>query len=420
MPYKKFVLPNGLRIVFERIPYVQSVSVGLWIAAGARHEGPNINGMSHFIEHMVFKGTTRRSARAIAEEIDNVGGHLNAFTGKECTCYYVKVLNRRVELAFDILSDMLFHSKFSKSDIAKEKNVVYEEINMYEDSPEEIVHDIYASNVFRSHALGYPILGKRETVRKINRENMLKYLRGHYRPDNTVISIAGNVRHEEIEVLAAKYFADWEYEAIDTTDTGRPSMSFGYNIKQRDTEQVHFCMGFKGLDQRDKKLYPFLALINLLGGGMSSRLFQKVREELGLVYSIFTYPATYSDVGLMTIYAGTNPAQLERVIQTIYDELRDVKNNGIKKSELLRVKEQMKGNYMLGMEGTGSRMSSMGKSELLLGRIFSQEETLKDIDKISMEDFREIIDRVLDFENMAITVLGNVDENTERLLEMVV
>lgn len=420
MCYKKLVLPNGLRIVFEEIPYVQSVSVGVWIAAGARHEQPDINGMSHFIEHMVFKGTAKRSARAIAEEIDNVGGHLNAFTGKECTCYYIKVLNKQMELAFDILSDMLFCSKFSKRDINKEKNVIYEEINMYEDSPEELIHDIHASKVFRGHPLGYPILGDTETVKRMKRKDMLNYLQSNYRPDNTVISVAGNVKYREIEKLADKYFSEWGGKNPDTTNTGRPALSFGYNTKQRDTEQVHFCMGFKGVDQRDEKLYPFLALNNLLGGGMSSRLFQKVREELGLVYSIFTYPATYSDVGLMTIYAGTNPARLQRVMQTIYDELKDIKGKGIKESELSRVKEQMKGNYMLGMEGTGSRMSSMGKSELLLGRIFSQEETLKSIDNISMEDLKDMIDKVLDFDSIAITVLGNVDENTERLLGMVI
>ncbi|MDD2573146.1 MAG: pitrilysin family protein [Bacillota bacterium] len=420
MQYKKKVLPNGLRIIFEEIPYVQSVSIGVWIAAGARNEQPEVNGISHFIEHMAFKGTKRRSARAIAEEIDNVGGQLNAFTGKECTCYYAKVLNRQMELAFDILSDMLFDSKFSQSEIDKEKNVVFEEISMYEDSPEEIIHDIYASNVFRGHPLGYPVLGDINTVKGIDRKDILAFLKANYRPDNTVISVAGNVKQKDIERLAAKYFSDWGEKSPVTADSDRPVLKFEYNVKQKDTEQVHFCMGFKGLNQKDEKLYSFLALNNLLGGGMSSRLFQRVREELGLVYSIYVYPATYSDVGLMTVYAGTNPAQLEKVIQTILGELKDLKKNGIRKEELLRVKEQMKGNYILGMEGTGSRMSSMGKSELLLGKIFSQQETLKNIDLVDMEDLREMIDYVIDFQNIAITVLGSADEKIKELQGMIV
>lgn len=420
MQYKKMVLPNGLRILYEEILYVQSVSIGVWIAAGARNEQPGINGVSHFIEHMAFKGTNRRSAKAIAEEIDNVGGQLNAFTGKECTCYYAKVLNQQMELAFDILSDMLFNSEFSETEIDKEKNVVYEEISMYEDNPEEMVHDIYASNVFRGHPLGYPVLGDIDTVKGIGRKDIFGFLRANYRPDNTVISVAGNVNQKEIERLAAKYFSDWGERSPDAEQPVRPVLNFEYNLKQKDTEQVHFCMGFRGLNQKNEKLYSFLALNNLLGGGMSSRLFQRVREELGLVYSIYTYPATYSDIGLMTIYAGTNPAQFERVIQTILDELKDLKKNGVKKEELSRVKEQMKGNYILGMEGTGSRMSSMGKSELLLGRVFSQEETLKSIDSVSMEDIRAMIDYVIDFENIAVTVLGSVDKKAKELQGMMV
>lgn len=409
MQYKKMILPNGLRIIFEEIPYVQSVSIGVWIEAGTRNEKSECNGISHFIEHMAFKGTSRRSARDIAEEIDNIGGQLNAFTGKECTCFYAKVLNKQMELAFDILSDMLFNSEFADIEIEKEKNVIIEEINMYEDTPEEIIHDIYASNVFRGHSLGYPVLGDHHTVKGITRKDILRFLKANYRPDNTVISVAGNVKFKDIEKYVLKYFSEWGDKSRTVLPAARPSINFEYKVKRKDTEQVHFCMGFQGLSQRDEKLYSFLALNNLLGGGMSSRLFQKVREELGLVYSIYSYPATYRDVGLMTIYAGTNQSQLNTVIQTVLGELEDLKENGVPRNELYRVKEQMKGNYILGMEGTGSRMSSMGKAELLLGRVYSQQEILDNIEAINMDGMNEMIDEIIDFKKLAVTILGNVD-----------
>ena len=319
-----------------------------------------------------------------------------------------------------IFCRICFCSEFSDLEIDKEKNVICEEINMYEDTPEEIVHDIYASNVFKHHPLGFPVLGDLETVMTIKRSDMLEYLRKNYRPDNTVISVAGNVKYKDIEKLALKYFSDWGDRDNKSISTAAPSLTFECNIKQKDTEQVHFCLGFKGLDQKDQKLYSFLALNNLLGGGMSSRLFQRVREELGLVYSIYSYPSTYRDVGLMTIYAGTSASQLERVIETITGELKDLKKNGVTAEELLRVKEQMKGNFILSMEGTGSRMSSMGKSELLLGKIFTQQETLDNIDAVNMESLSDMIERIINFENMAVTVLGSVNEGVKTIPGMMV
>jgi predicted Zn-dependent peptidase len=420
MQYKKIVLPNGLRIVFEEIPYVRSVSIGIWTEAGSKNELPECNGISHFIEHMAFKGTGKRSARDIAEEIDNVGGQLNAFTGKECTCYYVRVLNDHMALAFDILSDMLFDSSFTSAEIDKEKNVVIEEINMYQDNPEEVVHDIFASNVFKGHSLGYPVLGSQNTVKGIEREDILRYIKANYRPDNTVIAVAGNVTLHDIERLALEYFSDWGDKDRSIAAAGKPTMSFEHKIKQRDTEQVHFCLGFKGLTQRDKGLYSFLALNNLLGGGMSSRLFQRVREELGLVYSIYSYPTTYRDIGMLTIYAGTNPSQLENVLGAIMEELKALRKNGVPENELARIKEQMKGNYILSLEGTGSRMSTMGKSELLLDRIYSPGEILDRIDRISSCSIKEIINHTIDFENMAATILGKADHDILKTLEMIV
>jgi len=415
--YYKETLPNGLRIVYEEIPYVQSVSVGLWVGAGSRYENIGDNGISHFIEHMMFKGTSRRSARDIAEEIDNVGGQLNAFTGKECTCYYAKVLNTQVELALDILSDMIFNSCLSPESIKKEKNVVLEEINMYEDSPEEQIHDQYAGTIFKRHPLGYPILGNCNTVESFTRDELINYLEKNYCPDNTVISVAGNIKFDRLLELIQKYFGQWQGRtSISDTQPG-PFMNYKFSMRKKDTEQVHCCIGFKGFNQTDERLYSLLALNNLLGGGMSSRLFQKIREDLGLVYSVYSYSSTYSDVGLMTIYAGTNSSQLDMVIHHIIEELNTLKKEGVSKEELNRIKEQMKGNYILGAENTGSRMASMGKSELLLERVFTKEEVLRKIEQLNMNRLTEVIESVIKFDNMAAALLGNVSKDSIASLE---
>jgi predicted Zn-dependent peptidase len=409
MYFKRKTLPNGLRIVFEKLSHVQSVSIGLWIAAGTRYEDINNNGISHFIEHMMFKGTTRRKAKDIAEEVDNIGGQLNAFTGKECTCYYAKVLNSHIDLAFDILSDMMFHSLFDQTDIEKEKNVVLEEINMYEDNPEELIHDLFAANILKGHPLGLPVLGTRSTTGQFSRSDIVDYLRKFYRPDNTVISVVGNTDFDDIVRYTEEYFGHWGPTESPINKSVRPSLNYKSEVKKKDTEQVHFCLGFNGLDQKDENLYSFLALNNLLGGGMSSRLFQKIREDLGLVYSVYCYPATYNDIGIMTIYAGTSRLQLNNVLECIIDEVKSIRDNGVTDSELSRVKEQMKGNYILGMEGTGSRMSSLGKSALLLGEVYTQQQIIDKIDRIDKKSFSDVAGRVIDFDRMAFTVLGNIE-----------
>ncbi len=417
--YYKEVLPNGLRIVYEKMPYVQSVSIGLWVGAGSRFEDARNNGISHFIEHMLFKGTSRRSARDIAEEIDNVGGQLNAFTGKECTCYYAKVLNTHLDLALDILSDMIFASSFSPEAIEKEKKVVLEEINMYEDTPEELVHDLYASTIFKGHPLGYPILGRTDTVKGFKRDDLLKYMKQNYRPDNTVISVAGNIEYSELKRLVSKYFGNWEGSVPAAVNHISPLMNFDISVRKKETEQVHFCLGFRGFDQKDERLYSLMALNSLIGGGMSSRLFQKIREDMGLVYSVYSYPSTYSDVGLMTIYAGTNPQQLDMVINEIMEELLLIKKEGINDKELNRIKEQMKGNFVMSAESTGSRMASLGKSELLLGRTYSKEEILRKIDDISIPKVVETVEAVIQLDSMAAALLGNVSPDSMSSLEMI-
>lgn len=412
---KKFVLKNGVRVVCEYIPYVRSVTLGIWVKTGSRNENIRNNGVSHFIEHMLFKGTDKRSAAEIAESIDNIGGQLNAFTGKECTCYYAKTLDEHLDIAMDVLSDMLNNSTFSKKDIALEKRVILEEIGMYEDSPEELVHDILSETVWDGSAIGYPILGTGKSLRGINRETIKEYMKDRYTPGNMVISVAGNFNESKLEEMLETYFncqipGDETEHNVENVDF-RPEI----HVREKDTEQVHICIGFEGIKNGDDALYPLLAVNNIFGGGMSSRLFQKIREKKGLVYSIYSYPTIYNDAGLFTIYAGMKPENLNEVTKLIYDEVRMMLKKGITKQELEKSREQLKGSYILGLESTSSRMSSIGKSELLLGRIHTPEEILDKIGKITMEGMNYIIHSIFNLDKVGISVVGKVKQDTLQL-----
>jgi predicted Zn-dependent peptidase len=405
---KKYSLKNGVRVVCEKLPYVRSVSVGIWVRTGSRNEDARINGVSHFIEHMLFKGTRTRSAAQIAEAIDNIGGQLNAFTGKECTCFYAKTLDEHIGIALDVLSDMFFNSVFANKDIALEKRVIIEEIGMYEDSPEDLVHDVLSETVWGGSPVGYPILGTKKSLRNINRERIIQYMQERYTPANTVISVAGNYDDGQLEELLGKYFGDWAPAAASDETQDNTAFRADVNIREKDTEQVHICIGFEGVKNGDDDLYPLLAVNNILGGGMSSRLFQRIREKKGLVYSIYSYPTTYKDTGLFTIYAGMKPDNLGEVMHLIYDEIRILKKKGITASELEKAMEQMKGNYILGLESTSSRMNSIGKSELLLGYINTPEEILEKIGSVTMEGVDAIIARTFDLDRKGISIVGNV------------
>lgn len=409
---KKFVLKNGVRVVCEYIPYVRSVTLGIWVKTGSRNENVRNNGVSHFIEHMLFKGTDKRSAAEIAESIDNIGGQLNAFTGKECTCYYAKTLDEHLDIAMDVLSDMLTNSTFTKKDIALEKRVILEEIGMYEDSPEELVHDILSETVWDGSAIGYPILGTAKSLRGINQETIKEYMKDRYTPGNMVISVAGNFDESKLEDMLETYFnsgipGDETENNVENVDF-RPEVK----VREKDTEQVHICIGFEGIKNGDDALYPLLAVNNIFGGGMSSRLFQKIREKKGLVYSIYSYPTIYNDAGLFTIYAGMKPENLNEVTKLIYDEVRVLLKKGIAKQEFEKSREQLKGSYILGLESTSSRMSSIGKSELLLGRIYTQEEILGKIEKITMDGMNQIIRSIFNLDKVGISVVGKVKQDT--------
>lgn len=385
---QKFETPNGLRIVLEKIPTVRSVSIGIWIGTGSRFEASEVNGVSHFLEHMFFKGTKKRSAQEIAEAFDGIGGQVNAFTSKEYTCYYAKVLDDHAEIALDVLSDMFFHSLFEQGELEKEKNVVLEEIKMYEDAPDDIVHDLLAQASFGSHSLGYPILGTQATLKSFSEQTLRNYMNDQYTAENVVISIAGNVDETFIQRVEA-IFKDVE-KSKKAREYIRPSFLAEKLVRKKDTEQAHLCLGFNGLAIGHDDIFSLVLLNNILGGSMSSRLFQEVREKKGLAYSVFSYHSSYHDNGMLTVYSGTAPHQLDELYETIMTTLNNISVTGITEKELTKGKEQLKGNLMLSLESTNSRMSRNGKNELLLKRHRSLDETIEEINNVSLQNVNKL------------------------------
>jgi predicted Zn-dependent peptidase len=379
----KHTCSNGVRIVLENIPTVRSVAIGVWIGTGSRFETRANNGISHFLEHMFFKGTKTRSAKEIAEAFDSIGGQVNAFTSKESTCYYAKVLDSHANLALDVLADMFFHSTFVEEELKKEMNVVLEEIKMYEDTPDDIVHDLLSQASFGEHPLGYPILGTQETLKTFSGDSLRQYMNDYYTPENVVVSVAGNIDEafiKEVEKLFGSYTTSSNGRSIE-----RPSFLTNKISRKKETEQAHLCLGYNGLPLGHKDNYSLITLNNILGGSMSSRLFQEVREQRGLAYSVFSYHSTFKDNGLLTIYAGTGPEQLDYLRETIDNTLIDLKKNGITDKELNNSKEQLKGNLMLSLESTNSRMSRNGKNELMLGEHRTLDEIIDKINLVTKE-----------------------------------
>jgi predicted Zn-dependent peptidase len=409
-------LTNGIRIVAEEIKYVNSVSIGIWVRSGSRYENMQNNGISHFIEHMLFKGTKNRSAKEIASSIDKIGGQLNAFTAKECTCFYAKVLDSHFDIALEVLSDMVMNSVFDENEIVKEKKVVLEEISMYEDSPEDLVHDIYTQTVLANHSLGMPILGTRESLNSIKREDIINYFNNNFYPNNIVISLVGNFNKEDAFKKISEIFNTCEIENITKEAKSPPDFISNSIHRKKSTEQVHLCMGYKGLELGNRYNYPLLVMNNIFGGSMSSRLFQKIREERGLAYSVFSYPSSYIDSGLFTIYAGMKPSELKVVLSIISNEINELRENSISEEELYDSKEQLKGSYILGLESTSGRMISIGKSELLLDKIYSPEEILGLIDAVTMEDIKYTIDFIFNNEFKGAAVIGPGKVNIKELI----
>jgi predicted Zn-dependent peptidase len=402
-------LANGVRVITEAMPHVRSVSVGIWIGAGSRRETAEQNGVSHFIEHMLFKGTTRRSAEDIARSVDSIGGNLDAFTAKELVCFNTKVLDEHLSLAFDVLADLLLHPAFREEDIEKEKGVILEEIKMEADSPDYLVHEIFSSNFWKDHPLGKPILGTRETVKRFDRAIICDYYTQVYAPANMVVTAAGNLTHERLVDLVREHFESLPPGMPPRADNA-PSTHARIALRNKKAlEQVHMCLGVPSYPLPHEERFACYVLNTLLGGGMSSRLFQNIRERQGLAYAVFSELNPYRDTGCLSIYAGTSLESAPKVVESIVKEFRQLKQERVVDEELRRAKDHLKGSLMLSLESTASRMSNLARQEMYFGRFFTLDELVESIEKVTAEDVQRIALTFFDPKQIALTVLGNLE-----------
>lgn len=383
---------NGVRIVYEHIPHVRSVAVGVWVDVGSRHETPEENGLTHFIEHMLFKGTATRTARQIAEEFDRIGGYVNAFTSKEQTCYYAKVLDHHAKHAISVLADMFFHSQFDEQELDKERQVVLEEILMVEDTPDDDVHEQLWNVMYPNQPLGASILGTKASLETFNRDSIHQFMEHHYRPEHIVISVAGNIPDGLIDYIDSLFGQFGSSTKLpDRHSMDLPVFNSGESLKSRETEQGHICLGYPGLSVKDKHIYDLVVMNNILGGNMSSRLFQEVREEKALAYSIYSYHSSNVDSGTVAIYGGTSSNQLQELKETIHETIQKVVDEGVTETEVDNAKEQLKGNLMLGLESTNARMNRNGKNELIFKEHKTYDEVLQSIDEVHIHQVQKLI-----------------------------
>jgi predicted Zn-dependent peptidase len=409
--YRKDLLSDGIRLVTEAMPHVRSVAVGIWVETGSRVEPEDRGGISHLIEHLVFKGTATRSSEEIAGAIDSVGGQMDAFTAKEHTCFYVSVLDEHLPLAVDLLTDILMHPLFAGADIEKEKSVVLQEIKMVEDTPDDLVHDLFAERVWPGHPLGRPILGRWDVVRGFDRELILGHFAEEYAPTRIVIAAAGHLEHEEVLDLFASRFEGFRRPVADRTSTP-PAMHSGVHVIRKPLEQVHLVAGFPGLTDTAPERYAAYLLNDVIGGSMSSRLFQEVRERQALAYSVHSGLQSYGDTGLFYVYAGTDAANVGKMVKALMKELRTLKKDGVRADELHRAKEHLKGSLMLSLESTSSRMNRLAKQELRFGSFFSLDEMLAAIQRVQFEDVEALIPRLLDEDQLSLLALGPIDRRS--------
>ena len=391
--FNLYTLDNGLRVVTEYIEHVNSISVGIMVQNGSRNESKDVNGISHFIEHMFFKGTDKRSAKEIVQEIENIGGQINAYTSKETTCYYIKALNTHADLCLEVISDMLLNSKFDEEEIEKEKGVVIEEINMSQDNPEDVLDEIHSEAIFGNNSLAYPILGTPDRIRSFNRKKIKDYIRTHYTPYNSVLSICGKFDEKELRKLIEEYFGGWSKDDIYKPTYEDIILKNDSKYCEKQIEQVHINLGLNGLPYANDKSYSLVLLNNIFGGGASSILFQKVREELGLCYSVYSYIQPYLGAGTLTIYTGLSNKYCDKAVSVINDHLYDFANKGISKDLLAINKEKIKASYILGLESTSSRMFANAKCFLLQNKIKTQEDVIKRINKIDNDDINYVLER---------------------------
>ena len=410
--YKKHVLENGLTIIGEEIPYVKSISLGVWINTGSRIEDEEISGVSHFIEHMLFKGTRNRTSKQIASEIDNLGGQINAFTSKECTCYYVKLLDSHIDIGIDVLSDMILNSKFNEDDLDKERSVIIEELKMYEDSPEDLAYDLLTENIYKNDPLGMNIIGTEESLNRLNREKLLDYFNKYYVPNNSVIAISGNFNFDEIINKIEEKFKVWKKRDVNV-DIKKAEFKSCFLTKNKDIEQVNLAMSLEAVPlENDKEVYALAVINTVFGGSISSRLFQKIREEKGLVYSIYSSQSLYRKCGELGIFASMSNEHLKEVYESIIEEIKIMKKYYLTDQEIKESKEQLKGSYILGLESTSSRMMSIGRALLLNNKVESTDDILKSIDNVDRETVKIVIDKIFNLDKLGVCIVGrDVEEN---------
>ena len=410
--YKYQTLKNGLTIVGEEIPYLKSVSLGIWINTGSRLESEKESGVSHFIEHMLFKGTKNRSAKDIARDIDRLGGEINAFTNKECTCYYVHLLDEHINKGIDVLSDMILNSSFDTNDIDKEKFVILEELKMYEDSLDDLSYDLLVENVYQNDGLGRNILGNRKTIRSLKREDILNYYNKYYVPNNAVISICGNFNFEEIVKVIEEKFEQWQEKEVNI-EVKEANYTPCFVTKNKDSEQVNIAINLKAIpEENEKEAYALSVVNNIFGGSTSSRLFQSIREEKGLVYSIYSSQSLYRKCGELGIFASMSNEHLKEVYESIIEEIKIMKKYYLTDQEIKESKEQLKGSYILGLESTSSRMMSIGRALLLNNKVESTDDILKSIDNVDRETVKIVIDKIFNLDKLGVCIVGrDVEEN---------
>ncbi len=408
--YRKSVLSNGITVVTESIPYFPAVSIGLWWKTGGRFESGENNGISHFIEHMLFKGTGQRSAYDIAREIDAVGGTINAFTGKEYTCLYARVLRKDTDIALHILSDMYQHSTFLEEDIEKEKRVIAQEIKMVEDNPEEYIYDMFNASYFRGHALGMTILGSEKVVEDLTREGLVDHFSRHYTPGSLIITATGRMSHEAFVEKVEALFGSLRNPAAAPESLGNPVPNPSVDIIEKELEHTYLCIGTHGVSQVDPKRYCLYVINAILGGSMSSHLFQEIREKRGLVYNIYSYVNCYHDTGTFGISTSTSEESVEEVVKLIRGEIHRVAEQGITDAELSFSKEHIKGNLFISLEGSETRMGRLAKNEIYFGTYVPLRETIREIDRIRKEEVDEVARSIFrKSEELSLTVLGDVD-----------
>ena len=404
-PYRREVLENGLVVLTERMDHVKSVALGVWVKVGSRDEPPEKAGISHFMEHMLFKGTENRSAEEIARAIDAVGGTLDAFTSREETCFYAKVLGEHLPLAVELLADILLRSKIDPKDIEREQQVVLQEIKSVEDKPDDLVHDLFAQAIWGDHPLGRPVLGTKETLLGIRRDDILWHIKDFYQPNRMIVAAAGDLQHERLVDLLAEAFQGFEGRAL-PVDSDPPTARQARVNKDQNSAQVHLCLGVEGLPYAHQDRYALYLINALLGGSMSSRLFQEIREKRGLAYSIYSYQSSYRDAGLLVIYAGCSPESASLVVDLIKAECRRLYEEPIDPEEFKRLKEQLKGNLLLGLESTSSRMTRLAKMEISFGRIFDLEEIIRGIEEVTPERFQAMAKNLFGCEAYTLASIG--------------